>query len=163
MSTKKKTQTTASFDPTGMAAYQGLQGAIQSGLQQNMNDPFTAMGFNQQLAAGNNSVFGATQQNNTNAANSLQERGISANSGIFAQQLNNLQNSGAQMRNGMQNNLLLQAGNVAQSGATAAGQYQPLQTGGTNTQSTGGLGSWLSPLLGTIAAGASKGIGMGGF
>jgi hypothetical protein len=161
MSTKKQTKTTATFDPTGLSAYQGLQSSILGGLQENMNNPFQAMGFNQQVAAGNQSVFGTSQQNNTNAAESLAQRGISANSGIFAQTLNNVSNSTAQMKNNMNNNLLLGAGQVAQSGATAAGQYQPLQTGNNNTVTNSGIGSWLTPLLGSLASAAGGAAGAG--
>jgi hypothetical protein len=131
-----------------MNAYQSLQAPIRQGLMQDMSDPWTAMGGNAQLAAGNNSVFGASQANNTNTVNNLTQRGISANSGIFAQQLQNSRNANASQQNNMYNNLLLSSQQFAQSAATAAGQYQPLQTGGTQTQTNSGLGTWLAPVVG---------------
>lgn len=150
MSTKKTTQTTATFDPNGLSAYGSLQTPIQQGLLADISNPWQAIGGNAQLAASNNSIFGQSQQNNTNAAQSLQNRGISATSGIFAQQLQNSRNANAVAQNAGYNNILLQSQQVAQNAATAAGQYQPLQTGGTNVQSQSGLGTWLGPLAGTL-------------
>jgi hypothetical protein len=159
MSTKKKTQTTSAFDATGKSAYDNLQSSVTSGLQTNMNNPYSAMAFNSQLAQGNQSVFGATQANNQNTVKSLTDRGISANSPLFAQQVKQSTQAGRNAQNGVFNNLLLTAGQVQTGGAAAASQYQPLQTGNTSVNGTSGLGTWLPQVAALVAKGAGTAAG----
>jgi len=45
----------------------------------------------------------------------------------------------------------------------AAESYKPLQTGGTSTESTGGLGTWLPQVLGAGLGAVTGGLGGGGF
>jgi hypothetical protein len=159
MSTKKKTQTTGTFDAAGQSAYNNLQPSITSGLQENMNNPWQAIGGNQQLAQANQSIFNSTQQNNQDTVKSLTDRGISTNSPLFAQQVAQSSQTGQRQQQGAYNNLLLTAGNVATGGATAASQYQPQQTGNTQTSWNSGLGTWLPQVLalGAKAAGGAAG------
>lgn len=159
MSTKKKTQTSSAFDNSGLNAYNNLQKNVTSGLQENMNDPYSAMAFNSQLAQGNQSVFNSTQANNQNTVQSLTQRGISANSPLFAQQVKQSTQAGRNAQNGVFNNLLLTAGQVATGGAAGASGYSPLQTGNTTTQSSGGLGTWLPQVAALVAKGAGGAAG----
>ena len=155
MSTKKKTTTTAAFDPSGTAAYNSLQPAVFNGLNQDTNNPWTAIGGNAQLAQGNNQIFGSTQQANQGLLQSFSERGIADSSPLVAQQLAQTAGAGRQQQAGVYNNLLLTAGNVATQGAGAASQYQPLQTGNTSTSSQSGLGTWLPQILAAAGKAAS--------
>lgn len=141
MSTKKKTQTTATFNPTGMQSYQSLQNPIQQGLQQNMSDPFTAMAYNQQLAQSNSNVF--NQDYSSNVAGNMSGRGINPNSPLYQRAIQNAGMATRGQQNAGMNNLLLQAGQLSQGSAIAATQYQPLQTGTTSTNQNTGLGSYV--------------------
>lgn len=141
MSSKKKTQTTATFDPTGMSSYQGLQDPIKMGLQSNMQDPWTAMAGNAQLQAGNRQQF--NQDYTSGVASNMGSRGINPNSPLFARSVMNAGNATRMGQNEDLNNLLLQAGQVSQGSAVAASQYQPLQTGGTQTTKLSGVGSYV--------------------
>lgn len=154
MSSKKQTTTNASFNQGGLTAFNNLQSPIQTGLQQNMNNPWQAIAGNQQLAGANQNIFGQSQQLNQGTAQSLTQRGISANSPLFAQQMLQASASGRRQQNGALNNLLLTAGQVSTGGATAASQYQPLQTGATMVQGQSGLGTWLPQ----VVAAAGQGV-----
>ena len=159
MSTKKNTQTTATFNSAGQSAYNNLQPSITSGLQENTNNPWQAIAGNQQLAQGNQNIFNSTQQNNQNTVASLSQRGISSNSPLMAQQLAQSSQAGQRQQQGVYNNLLLTAGNVATSGAAAASGYQPQQTGNNTSSWNSGLGTWLPQVaaLGAKAVGGAMG------
>jgi len=124
-----------------MQGYQGLQSKIQSGLQNNINDPWTAMQGNAQLAQGNTSTFNQSPTSET--AYSMSARGINPNSPLFQRQILNAGNATRQAQAGNLSSLLLQAGQLSQSSAIAASQYQPLQTGSTQTSGNSGLGSYV--------------------
>jgi hypothetical protein len=143
MSTKTTTTNTAAFNPAGMSAYNTLQPGIQAGLTQNISNPWAAIAGNQQYAAGNQGIFGQSQQNFQGIAQQMQQRGIMANSPLFAKQLQQQRLATQKAQGNMYSNLLLQANNLRTASATAASQYQPLQTGTTSTQKTGGLGSFV--------------------
>ncbi len=143
MSTKTTTTDTATFNPAGMGAYNSLQPTIQSGLTQNMNDPWTAMAGNTQMAAGNRGIFDQSSGAFQNIAKSFQQRNIGSNSPLFASQLARMRRVTQGAQSDMYSNLLLQASNLRTGSATAASQYQPLQTGTQSVSSGGGLGSFL--------------------
>lgn len=143
MSTKTTTTNSAQFNSQGMSAYNTLQPSILSGLNQDMSDPWTAMAGNQQMAQGNQSIFGQSQAGFSGLAQNWQQRGLTANSPLFAQQMQQMRQATQSGQNNMYSNLLLQAQNLQTGAATAASQYQPLQTGTTSVGSTGGLGTIL--------------------
>lgn len=164
MSTKKQTTSTNTYNPASMNAFNGLQPQIQSLLQQYMTNPNSVVApfYNQ-----------ATQQAQKNAAQ-LGQSGISNISGNMAASGFGGTNMPAYMASqiatqnratsGLQSNAFLQgklgqagaALGVQQAGLAGAQGYRPLQTGGTQTQSTSGLGTWLPQLAGT-AIGAFAG------
>ena len=143
MSTKTTTTNTAAFNPQGMSAYNSLQPSIQSGLTQNMSDPWTAMAGNQQMAQGNQSIFGQSQQGFQGLAQNWQQRNLNTNSPLFAAALQRMRGQTQQAQSGMYTNLLLNASNLRTSSAQAASQYTPLQTGTTSTGTQGGLSNWI--------------------
>jgi hypothetical protein len=126
-----------------MSIYGGLNTAATSGLQSNMNDPYSAMGYNTQMAQGNQQIFGQSQQNNQGLVQSLVQRGINPNSPMFAMLVNQASRSTKMAQSGLQNNLMLQAQNLRQGSASAGMQFQPLQTGTKTTQGTSGVGAWV--------------------
>jgi hypothetical protein len=150
VSTKKQTTTTASYDPTAQNVYNQLNPAATAAAQQNMTNPWQAMQGNLLQGQMNNQVFGQTQVNNQALVQSLIQRGINPNSPMFTAMLNQAQRASGQARTAGTSNLLLQAQNLATGTAQAATMYQPLQTGGTSTEQTSGLGTWL-PQLGAAA------------
>jgi len=143
VSKKTQTTTTASYDPTAMSMYGAMNTAATTGLQSNMNDPYSAMGFNTQMAQGNQQIFGQSQQNNQGLIQSLIQRGINPNSPMFAAMINNASRSTKMAQSGLQSNLLLEAQNLRTGSASTGMGYQPLQTGTKTTQGTSGLGTWV--------------------
>jgi len=153
MSKVKTTTSTNQYDPYAMSQYNSFQPMITAGLQQNINDPFGMMGGMQQLQSQtqqNNAFFGGQQRQNVQ---SLLNRGIAPNSPFFANQIQRVsgQASGANM--GAYNNLLLQSNQFRNQNLGAAAGYSPMMTGGTQRDTTSGLGSWLPQLLAGVGAG----------
>jgi hypothetical protein len=126
-----------------MSAYNTLQPSILNGLNSAMSNPWQYMAGNQQMAQGNQSIFGQSQAGFSNLAQGWQQRGLMSNSPLFATQLQQQRQATQSAQGNMYSNLLLQAQNLQTGAAQAASQYQPLQTGTTSVGSTGGLGSIL--------------------
>jgi hypothetical protein len=125
----------------GQQSYNQLQPGIQNSLLNTISDPFTAMGYQQQLAGA--SAQAAAGSNASGAAASMGARGITGSSGVFQRQLENAGNSFRSNQNSLNNNLLLQAGNLSTAASIAATQYQPQQTGQNTSNQTGGIGSYI--------------------
>ena|ERR1700677_5142417 len=139
MSTKKNNNTQASFNQVAQQQYNSLQPQIQKSLLNDINDPLSAIGYPQQLAQQN--VSSANQSSASTYAASMGARGIDPSSGIFGRGLQNQGNAFRSTQAANNTNLLLTAGNLSQSAATAATQYQPQQTGQNQGTVTGGVGS----------------------
>jgi hypothetical protein len=168
MGTTEKSTQSNTYNPQSMGTFNSLMSGLGQVLPGFMNNPFGT----QQFKMG--------QQLGTSQANNLNQTGMS---GL----LQNMTGSG--MAGGasnpaatemIQNQARAGTANTANLGfiqptqnalqmqqnalGTAAG-FKPLQTGGTNTQSTGGLGTWLPQLASGLlgAAGGAAGIpGLGG-
>jgi hypothetical protein len=157
MSTKKTTTTQNAYDPTAMSAYQNQVSAGSSALLGEINDPYSNSAFQQQQQMQNLTNANQYGQAQQALGQRLQAGGISANSPLYQQQLTQLsmQNQASQSQG--YNNLLLNAANTRQSAINSAMSFQPLQTGGTQTQTTSGTGTWLPQV-----AGAALGVATGG-
>jgi hypothetical protein len=152
MSTTKTTTSSTNFNPGSVNTYNSLIGSAGSALTQNINNPTSNSFFQSQV--GNMSSAVNTMGANSNAA--LVQRsnalGISQNSPAFAAQMG--QNQRQVMANQGQgyNNLLLGALGTRMQSLNTAMNFRPLQTGGTQVQSTGGLGQYVG-LAGAAANG----------
>lgn len=156
MSTKNTTTSAGTFNQGSMNTYNALQPGVQSNLQQFMTNPLQSSFFNTQLQMAdkqNQAAFGA----NNSALLQNQAAGGSVGNVNAYTQSNLLRNQRAlsSANSNSFNNLLLGANQLRLGATQQAQSYRPLQTGGTQTQTQGGLGSWLPQL-----AGAALGVGM---
>lgn len=180
MSTKNTTTSTNQYNSQSMGQYNKLQNQYGGLLSQYMNNPMGAVSgiYDQsgQMAQQNAAQLG--QSGMSNLANNQAASGFGGtNMPAYMQSQIAAQGratSGMQSNAFLQNNLAKNqaALGVQQFGASQAGMYRPLQTGGTQTKQTGGLGSWLPQVAGGalgmamagMTGGASGGAGMmGGF
>jgi hypothetical protein len=148
MSTKNVSADMFSFDPAAMKAFQSFMPQYQANMQQFMTDPMKSSFFNTQMAmqnAQNRAYFGGirNQMNQNMAAG-----GYVGNMPAFMQDQNlNISRGLAGANANTFNNLLLGTNQLRFGATQAAGNFRPLQTGGTRTQTQSGLGSWLPQVL----------------
>ena len=173
MSTKKTTTSTNQYNSQSMGQYNKLQNQYGGLLSQYMNNPMGAVSgiYDQsgQMAQQNAAQLG--QSGMSNLANNQAASGFGGtNMPAYMQSQIAAQGratSGMQSNAFLQNNLAKNqaALGVQQFGASQAGMYRPLQTGGTQTKQTGGLGSWLPQVAGgalgmAMTAMTGRGSGM---
>jgi hypothetical protein len=162
MGTTSKTSQQSQFDPGAMQQYQGMQGGLGKTINSYMTNPFgnPFMQTQQQMGTRQAQNMGGTQMSGLlqNMTNSGMQGGASSPAGLEMQQNQARANTGQQANLGflapMQNALGMQ-----QNAMGLAENYRPLQTGQNQTQSTGGLGTWLPQLMGAAVGGLT---GMGG-
>lgn len=166
MGTKQTTDTSNQYNTAANSTYNAFQPQLQSSLMQMSQNPLGNSYFQHQLSQQQAASQQIGARNNTNAIRNMRTGGgVLSNSGGFSTAMinrNNIANSGMQANafNGAVNSAL-QNRNMS---LTAMQAYQPLQTGQTSTQTTGGLGTWLPQLAGAAlgAAGSAMTGGMGG-
>lgn len=166
MSTKNVTTNNqqTQFNQPSMSTYNAMQPMIGSALTSNINNPYSNMFFNTQLAMGNQAL--GQQQSSANQAllQRAQALGMSANSPLMMSQMGQMQRQGMANQAGLYNNLLLQAGQMRMQSLGMAQNYRPLQIGSnsTTTQQQSGLGTWLPQVAGMGLSLATGGL-TGGF
>lgn len=151
MGTKAQTTSTNSYNPQSLSTYQSLQGPAANTLASQISNPYNNSVFNQAKSSAaqvQGAGSQARQQTSNQVGNALGTSGGSAQ--IALNQTANLLNG--QITGQTNNTLNIGAAGLRQSALAAAQNYRPLQTGGTQTQTTSGVGTWLSPL---VQAGAS--------
>jgi hypothetical protein len=148
MSTTRTSTTTSQYDPSSMGTFRGFQGQIGAGLTDYAQDPMKATYFNRQVQMMNLQNAGyANQANQQLMMNQRAMGGMSNPNAFMASQLARNQRA-AQARSSQGFNQLLMGANQVRMQALGQMQgYRPLQIGQTSKESTGGLGSWLSPLI----------------
>jgi hypothetical protein len=166
MGTTSKTNQQNQYDPGSLSTYQGLQGGLGSMLNSYMNNPFgnpffqtqQQLGTSQAHNMGQTAMSGLQQNQNASgmgggatnpAALEMQQNQARANTGLQA---------GLGFLAPVQN-----AQQMQQYAGGLASQYRPLQTGQNQTQSTGGLGTWLPQVAGMALGGLTGGPGAGLF
>lgn len=152
MSTKNVTQSTNAYNPQSLSTYQNLQGPATGQLSQQITNPQNNSFMQRLRNSGSiaSAGFSRGPANGFNPSASSPSNSAAfgrAVAGYGAQTNNALTIGGAQMRN---------------QALSAAMQYRPLQTGGTQVQSTTGLGTWLTPLIGMGMSAAGAAFGMPG-
>jgi len=158
MSTTRKDTTTNQYNAGSMAQYNAFQPQIGAGLTDYAQDPMKATYFNQQLQNMNRYNAGVSNTANQQLMMNQRSTGNMANPNAFmaSQLARNQRASNARGAQGF-NQLLMNANQVRMGALNQMQGYKPLQIGQTSTQSTGGLGTWLSPLIS-----AGVGIATGG-
>jgi len=157
MSTSTTTTASNVFNPLAMAQYNSFQPQIQTQLQNNINNPWSAMGGNQQFANMNEANQAQYGANMGNSISSALARGIQPNSPLLASMINKNASQYSGATSSGYSNLWQQAANFRQGSANAAAGYSPLATGGTQKQSAGGLGQWIGVATAAIQAGGQMG------
>ena len=156
MSTTTKTSTSSTFAPSSMGTYNSLLSTAGPALQGNISNPTGNAFFTGSVG----NLRGTTATMGANATAALNQRfsalGISPNSPAYNAQLGGIQRQSMANFGQGYNNLLLGAYGIRNQAINTAMNFRPLQTGGTQTQSVGGTGAWMSPLLAAgIGAGTS--------
>jgi hypothetical protein len=162
MGTKQTTTSTNQYSPTGMATYNALQAPATGLLNSNINNPYNNTGFNTRMAQGTmaNTGFGNAAGASTQQANSA--LGTTGGAAFNNYQAASQGRANAANQGQMTNSLLLGAAQNRNQSLTAAMNYRPLQTGGTQTQQTSGLGTWLPQVIGAGISAFTGGMGGGG-
>ena len=165
MPTSTTTSTTNQYNPAGLNNYNMFQSSLGQ-LASLADNPFGNNNFQGQLAQMYNSVRQLGARSNSNALSNLRTGGgVLSNSGGLVSAMLNRNQLGTNMMQGNAFNSAvnnaLQSRNIALASMQA---YQPLQTGQTSQQTTGGMGTWLTPLLSAGLNMAMPGLGsmMGG-
>lgn len=168
MGTTTKTDQQNQFAPSGMNAYNQTQPTFGQTANQYMSQPFSnpffqtqqQMGTNQAHQLGGSAMGGLT--NNMTATGML--GGGQSPAGMEMLQNQARANTGLQSQLGFLNPVqnAMQQQNFY---SNLAANYRPLQTGQNQTQSTGGLGTWLPQVagmgLGALTGGLFGGGGLG--
>lgn len=167
MSTTQNTTSSNMYNPASMNTFNAFQQPYGQAINQMMQNPlgFVSPMFNLsgQMAQQNAAQQGATQMGNL--FNNLNASGFSGvnlpafmQSQIAAQgRATSANQSNAFLQNQLAKNQA--ALGVQQFGASQAGGYRPLQTGNTQIQQQGGMGTWLPQIAGM---GLSAAMGMPG-
>lgn len=155
MGTKLKTSSTNQYNQPSLNDYQSL--ASQSGAQlgSQISSPYNNSVINGQravaspLLAASRASTGSTTNNQQGALGT--SGGTSYNNFSAASDLRQNASTSAKLNT----NLLIGAATNRNTALGAAMSFRPLQTGGTQTQSTTGAGTWVAPVVGAVGAGLS--------
>jgi len=154
LSTKKKSTQKTQFDPGSKGVYDTLQPQIQNLLLQQMQDPYSFLrpqyDLALQMSLGQASRLG--QRGMQNLLLNRPQMGAMSLQPYMASQIGRQSRatSGLQANAMLQNRLqMLQQGEGLRSQALGQSQgYNPLVTGQTATEKTSGLGTWLPQVIG---------------
>jgi hypothetical protein len=167
MGTTKQTNQASQFAPTGMQAYNQLQGPFANVTTGYMTDPFGNPFFKTQQQLGTRQAQNIGGTNLSNLMRNFQTGGVGGGTGTLApfqsEQLANQMraNTGLQAQLGFLQPVMNALG-LQQSALGMAENYRPLQTGQKTTESTGGLGTWLPQVAGMALGGLTGMPFMGG-
>lgn len=158
------------FDPFGLQTYQGLQPQIGSTLSEFMSNPWQAGYFQNALTRASESTGARTNTALQNLLANTRDGGLGNTNAFLLSQRGKIARGASRERADNLTNLLLGAQGLRQSALNQAMGYNPLELGqssdskmnssSTAVEKTGGLGTWLPQLVGSLG-GAFLG-GMGG-
>lgn len=160
MSKKTTTTTTNTYDPASKQTFNAFQPGIKSNVQDWMKDPMDSKYFNAELGQMNQQNAWLGQQGQQNIMRNFKTSGMEGSPGLMNYMMGANQRSTLARQGQGFNNLLLNAGDRQRQATQMAMGYNPLQTGGVQTQKTSGLGTWLPQVAG-MGLGLLTG-GMGG-
>jgi hypothetical protein len=161
MGTTQKSTQANTYDPSSMGTFQSFMQGLGQILPGFMNNPFGTQQFKTGQQLGTNQAHNLNQTATSGLINNMTGSGMTggASNPAATEMLQNQARAGTNTQSNLgfiqptQNALQMQQGAIN----TAAG-FRPLQTGGTNTQSTQGLGTWL-PQVASAALGGLSGMG----
>jgi hypothetical protein len=162
MSTTNTQTNTGTFNQAGMGAYNQMTPAFSNAATGYINNPFSNPFFQTQQQMGYQQADTQNQSNMSSLTRNIGMSGIGQNSPAALEMMNNQRRAGTNLRSNLGFLNPMQNAFTAQQNAMGmAGQYRPLQTGGTQTQKQGGLGQFAS-LLGMGVGALTGGLFGGG-
>jgi hypothetical protein len=162
MSQQQKTTTTGQYNQGSMGVFNQFQPQLGQAIGSQITNPYASMFFNTQLGMGQQQLGMQGATANQAMLQRFQGQGMAANSPFLMGQMGMSQRQGMTGQSNLFGGLLGQAGQMRQAGIGMAGQYRPLQTGGQQTQSVSGLGSWLPQVTAAMLANAKSASMAGG-
>jgi hypothetical protein len=155
MGTKNNTTSTNQYNQPSLNDYQTL--ATQSGAQlgSQISNPYNNSVINGQRAVAAPMVAASRANAGATSANQMSALGTSGGSSYSSFAGANLTRFNAGTTAQANNNLLLGAVNNRNTALGSAMSFRPLQTGGTQVQSTTGSGTWVGAAVGAAGAGLS--------
>jgi hypothetical protein len=153
--------------PMGAAGTAGSAGGGLGNVTANyINNPFGNPFFQTQQQMGTRQAQNLGGTNISNMLRNFQTGGLGGGSGTMAPFQQEMLQNQARANTGLQAQLgflnpVQNALGMQQNAMGLAAGYRPLQTGGTTTQSTGGLGTWLPQVAGMALGGLTGGLGGG--
>lgn len=164
MGTKSTSTQQNAYNPAGNAAYNQMMPGLGQQTTQFMNNPYSNPQFQLESQMGTSQANQLGQRGMNNLFQNQQASGFGGGpQSPFMQEMQANQsraNSGQQAQLGFMNPTMM-ANQRQQAAMQLASGFKPLQTGGTNTQTTGGLGTWLPQVAGA-ALGGLTGMATGG-
>lgn len=164
MGTTSKDTQANTYNPQSMGSFNQMMGPLGNAISSYISNPFGNPFFQTQQQMGTHNAQNQNQTATSGLVNNMTGSGMAggASNPAATEMLQNQARAGT--ANTAQQGFLAPVQNALgmQQGAmqTAAG-FKPLQTGGTDTKSTGGLGTWLPQLIGA-GLGAAGNIATGG-
>jgi hypothetical protein len=153
MSTQNKQTSTNTYDPGSMGTFQGLNKQFGSAISEEISNPYSNPFFNLQQQRGTQMINAQNASGNQALLQRAQALGIDPRSPQFMQMMNQQSRSNQGNMSNLNSDLMLQATQMRQQAIGQAGGYRPLQTGGTQTQTQSGLGTWLPQVAGMAIKG----------
>jgi hypothetical protein len=164
MSSKTETKSTNAYDAGSMSAFNVMTPQIQANWSQDMQlDPTKSSTYNYGLSRMTNAASTIAKRNTENFFGNMTAGGYSGNnlSGVQQQGLMGLGMGASSLTANAFNQNYMNYDLMRRQATAAAANYKPLQTGGTQTQTTSGVGTWLPQLAGA-AIGGAMGVATGG-
>lgn len=169
MSTKQETSgnnsTAFQFDPGSMAAYSKNLGQFLPFAQSLYQNPFGNQMFQQESVAGQDQAANIGGRMKSNILANANAMGYGTNGGLINSMLLNASRSTGNLQSQAFRGAVGNANQRAMQGLGVSSAFQPLMTGsqGTfnQTQTTGGLGTWLPQLIGSAAGAAMNAFAPG--
>jgi hypothetical protein len=153
MGTTETSQQTNAYNPSSMSTFNNLMSSLGNVLPGFMNNPFGTQQFKLGQQLGTNQANNLNQTATSGLTQNMTGSGMAggASNPAATEMLQNQARAGT----GTTANLgfiqpTQQALGTQQAALGTAAGFKPLQTGGTNVQSTQGLGTWLPQLLGGL-------------
>lgn len=164
MSSKTETKSTNSYDSGSMSAFNAFTPQVQANWTQDMQlDPTKSSTYNLGLQKMQGAASQIAARNKENFFGNMTAGGYSGNnlSGVQQQGLMGLGMGASSLTANAFNQNYMNYDMLRRQTTSQAAGYKPLQTGGTQTQTTSGLGTWLPQVVGA-GLGAAAGFATGG-
>lgn len=161
MPTTNTTQSTNQYNQGSLNTYNAFQPQLMGSMMAMAANPLGNSYFQNQLAQNQRAAAQLTQRQMANFGQNLRTGGgiLSNSGGFLSAGLNRASIAGSNMQANAFNSAMNTALQNRAMSLMSMQAYQPLQTGQSSTQSTGGLGTWLPQVAGMAMNMFAPGIG----